>query len=165
MPAIKSKQSILALSVLFILSLSVLFIIIIIAFKGAIQVCFFLFFYNLLTAPQTVSNTYVQVARAQPCANHRALITCKCHVTCHLVRRDSSAIKLDSWIWNCIYLSFILLAEPLHRWRRGGNQSTRRKPLATSFRKCHILQPEDSSPKRDSNPHSSIGGRLGKQTC
>ena len=31
--------------------------------------------------------------------------------------------------------------------------------------KCHILKPEDSSPKRDSNPHSSIGGRLGKQTC
>ena len=25
--------------------------------------------------------------------------------------------------------------------------------------------PENSSPKRDSNPHSSIGGRLGKQTC
>ena len=23
----------------------------------------------------------------------------------------------------------------------------------------------DSSPKRDSNPHSSSGGRLGKQTC
>ena len=35
----------------------------------------------------------------------------------------------------------------------------------TSFRKCHILQPEDSSPKRDSNPCSSIGGRLRKQTC
>ena len=27
------------------------------------------------------------------------------------------------------------------------------------------LKPEDSSPKRDSNPHSSICGRLGKQTC
>ena len=26
--------------------------------------------YNLLTAPLTVSNTYAQVARAQPCANH-----------------------------------------------------------------------------------------------
>ena len=39
------------------------------------------------------------------------------------------------------------------------------KTLATSFRKCHILQPEDLSPKRDSNPRSSIGGRLGKQTC
>ena len=25
--------------------------------------------------------------------------------------------------------------------------------------------PEISSPKRDSNPHSSIVGRLGKQTC
>ena len=28
-------------------------------------------------------------------ATHRALITCKCHGTCHLVRRDSSAIKFD----------------------------------------------------------------------
>ena len=50
-------------------------------------------------------------------------------------------------------------------WRRGVNRSTQRKPLATSFRNCHILKPEDSSPKRDLNLHSSIGGRLGKQTC
>ena len=28
-------------------------------------------------------------------ATHRALITCKCHDTCHLVRRDSPAIKFD----------------------------------------------------------------------
>ena len=28
------------------------------------------FFYNLLTVPRTVSNTYAQVARAQSCANH-----------------------------------------------------------------------------------------------
>ena len=28
-----------------------------------------------------------------------------------------------------------------------------------------ILKPEDSSPKRDSNPHNSIGSRQGKQTC
>ena len=34
------------------------------------------------------------------------------------------------------------------------------KTLTTSFRKCHILQPENSSPNRDSNPHSSIGGSL-----
>ena len=27
-------------------------------------------FYNLLTAPRTVSNTYAQMARAQSCANH-----------------------------------------------------------------------------------------------
>ena len=32
-------------------------------------------FYNLLTAPCTVSNAYAQVAMAQSCAN-RALITC-----------------------------------------------------------------------------------------
>ena len=33
----------------------------------------------------------------------------------------------------------------------------------TSFRKCHILKPKNSSHKPDSNPHSSIGGRLGEQ--
>ena len=38
------------------------------------------------------------------------------------------------------------------------------KTLVTSFRKCHILKPKDSSPKRDSNPRNSIGSRLGKQT-
>ena len=57
-----------------------------------------------------------------------------------------------------------LLPEPLTD-EEGGNRSARRKPLTTSFRKCHIPQPENSSPNRDSNPHSSIGGRLGKQTC
>ena len=30
----------------------------------------------------------------------------------------------------------------------------------TSFRKCHILQPQNSSPKRDSNPRNCTGGRL-----
>ena len=30
------------------------------------------------------------------------------------------------------------------------------KTPATSFRKCHILKPENSSPKRDSAQHSSI---------
>ena len=40
-------------------------------------------------------------------ATHQALITCKCHVTCHLVRRDSSAIKFDrveiAFIWALFY--------------------------------------------------------------
>ena len=40
-----------------------------------------------------------------------------------------------------------------------------KKPLTTSFKKRHILKSETSSLNRDSNPHSSIGGRLGKQTC
>ena len=48
---------------------------------------------------------------------------------------------------------------------RWGDRSTGREPPTTSFRKCYILKPENSSPNRDSNPYSSIGGRLGKQTC
>ena len=57
-----------------------------------------------------------------------------------------------------------LLAETIIRWRMGGNRSTRRKPL-TNFRKCHILKPKNSCPIWDSKPHSSTGGRLGKQPC
>ena len=70
-------------------------VIIITAFKGVIRY----FFYNLLTAPRTVSNTYAQVAWAQSCANHvqhiQRISRATCHVTCHVVRRDSSAIKHD----------------------------------------------------------------------
>ena len=58
-----------------IIIITIIIIIIIIAFKGAIRD----FFYNLLTAPRTVSNTYAQVARAIVCksrATHRSLITC-----------------------------------------------------------------------------------------
>ena len=39
----------------------IIIIIIIVSFKGAIRD----FFYNLLTAPRTVSNTHAQLARAQ----------------------------------------------------------------------------------------------------
>ena len=41
------------------------------------------------------------------------------------------------------------------------------KPPTTCLRRYRILKPENSSPNRDSNPHSSIDGRrlLGKQTC
>ena len=62
----------------------------IIALKGANRD-----FYNLITAPRTVSNTYAKVAW-----RNRVQITCNTsnayHVqpaVCHLVRRDSSAIK------------------------------------------------------------------------
>ena len=49
--------------------------------------------------------------------------------------------------------------------KEGRKPESRRKPLATSFSKCHILKQEDSCPKQDSNPYNSIGGRLEKQTC
>ena len=71
-----------------------LIIIIIIAFKGAIQ--------DFLRSPHSAAN-HLQHIRSSGLgaivcksrATHRALITCKCQVPCHLVRRDSSAIKFD----------------------------------------------------------------------
>ena len=73
----------------------VIIIIITIALKGAIQD----FFYNLLTPPRTVSNMYAPVAREQSCTNHTRYIECllpaTCRVTCHVIRRDSPAIKFD----------------------------------------------------------------------
>ena len=135
----------------------------IVAFKGAIRDSF--------QSPQCAA-IYLQYVRSsgpdaivfKSRATHRALITF--NMSCYVPRgtKDSSATKIDR-VWNRIYLSFILLAGPSNRWRRGGNRSTRRQPLTTSFRNCHILKREGSNPKRDSNPHNSIGGRLGMQTC
>ena len=65
-----------------------------IAFKGAIR--------DFLQSPRSAANCLQHARSSGPgaivCksrATHRALITCKCHVTCHLVRSDSSAIKFD----------------------------------------------------------------------
>ena len=76
--------------------------ILIIAFKGAIR--------DFLQSPHSAANCLQHARSSGPgaivcksCATHRALITCKCRVTCHLVRRDSSAIKFDrveiAFIW------------------------------------------------------------------
>ena len=69
-------------------------IIIIIAFKGAIR--------DFLQSPHSAANCLQHVRSSDPgeivCksrATHRTLIMCKCHATCHLIRRDSSAIKFD----------------------------------------------------------------------
>ena len=82
------------------------FLIIIIAFKGAIR--------DFLQSPHSAANCLHYARSSGPgaivCksrATHRALITCKCHVTRHLVRRDSSAIKFDrveiAFIWALFY--------------------------------------------------------------
>ena len=75
-------------------TVSNMIIIIIIAFKGAIP--------DFLQSPHSAASCLQHVRSSGPgavaCksrATHEALITCKCHVTCHLVRRDSSAIKFD----------------------------------------------------------------------
>ena len=69
-------------------------IIIIIAFKGAIR--------DFLQSPHSAANCLQHVRSSgqgaivcKSRAIHRALITCKCHVTCPLVQRDSSAIQFD----------------------------------------------------------------------
>ena len=98
-------------------------------------------FYNVLTAPWTVSNMHAQEARVQSCANlmqHIEHLSC---ATC-LVPHGREG-QLSYYVWqslNRIYFSFVLLAETIKWWRRGGNQSTLRKPLMMIFKKCHILK-------------------------
>ena len=87
-------------------TLSILLLLLLIAFKGAIR--------DFLQSPHSAANLLQHVRSSGPgaivCksrATHRALITCKCHVTCHLVQRDSSAIKFDrveiAFIWALFY--------------------------------------------------------------
>ena len=73
---------------------AIIIIIIIIAFKGAIR--------DFLQSPHSAVNCLQHVRSSgtgaivcKSRATHLALFTCKCYVTCHLVRRDSSAIKFD----------------------------------------------------------------------
>ena len=81
-------------------------IIIIIAFRGTIR--------DFLQSPRSAANCLQHIRSSgpdaivcKPRATHQTLITCKCHVMCHLVRRDSSAIKFDrveiAFIWSLFY--------------------------------------------------------------
>ena len=76
------------------ISLKGMYIVIIIAFKGAIR-DFLQSLHGAANRLQHVRSSGPGAIVCKPRATHRALITCKCHVTCHLVRRDSSAIKFD----------------------------------------------------------------------
>ena len=88
------------------LLLLLLLVIIIIALKGAIR--------DFLQSSHSAANCLQRVRSSGPGAivwksraTHRAVITCKRHVTCHLIRRDSSAIKFDrveiAFIWASFY--------------------------------------------------------------
>ena len=46
--------------------------------------------HHLLTAPRAVSNTYTQVARSQPCANHAQHIRYLSRATCPVPRGTNS---------------------------------------------------------------------------
>ena len=102
---------------------------------------------------------------------YRVQITCNTSSICHMQHvvlratwyEGTAQLLSLTELKSCIY--FIFIGWTINQWKSGRNRSTQRKPLVTSFRKRHILKPEDSSPKRDSNLHNSIGGRLGKQRC
>ena len=71
------------------------------------------FFYYLLTAWRTVSNTYAQVAQAQSCANHVQHIGHLSCTTYHLPLGTKGQLSYWQNV-NGIYFSFFfLLAEPL----------------------------------------------------
>ena len=70
-------------------------IIIIIAFKGASRDFFGQSPHSAANCLQHVRSSGPGVIVCKSRATQRALITCKCHVTSHLVQRDSSAIQFD----------------------------------------------------------------------
>ena len=125
---------------------------------------------RFLQSPHCAANCFQHVHSNGPgavecksCATHRALITC--NMWCAMWYKGTAQlwINLTELKSHLFWLYFI--GWTIHQWRRGGNRSIWRKPPMMSLKKCHILKPDNSSPKQDSNPHSSIGGRLGKQTC
>ena len=80
----------------------------------------------------------VQITYKTSSANH----------VCHVVQRDSSAIKFDRVEISPILVFFTWLT-PLNDDGGEVNRSTRRKPLTTSFRKCYVLKnPKFQAPTR-----------------
>ena len=131
--------------IIIIIVMIIIIIVIIIASKDALRDC------NLLTVLQTDSNIYAQMPGRSRV--HFVCITSliMCNMLCMAWGMNGQLSYEVLQSWYRIYFSCILLAESLNRWRRGGNQSIRRKPLVMTLRKCHILEPENSSSKQDLN--------------
>ena len=92
-------------------------------------------------------------------ATHRAFIACS--IPC-VTWYEGTAQLLNLTEFKSLHLA---LCYWLQRLTDEGGEETGvpgGNPQTTSFRKCHILKPENSSHNRDSNPHCSIGSRLGK---
>ena len=81
---------------------------------------FFIFLYNFLTALRTVSNTYLQVARAKSCANHLQHVGQLC-ATCRL----PCGTKRQLLSFDRAEILFILaLFYPLKPLTGGGGKET-----------------------------------------
>ena len=86
-----------------------------------------------------------------------------CRVTCHAVRRDSSAIKIDRVE---IVFNLALFYWLNHYADEGGEETgVPGENPGDELQKVQHTKPEDSSPKRDTNPRNSINGRQRKQMC
>ena len=98
---------------------------------------------------------------------HWALITC--NMLCAMWYNGTAQLLIKfNRVYITFYAIFILMAESerINWWRRGGNQSTRKKIPDDGLQMLHT-KAQNSSPNLDLklNPHSSTGDRLGKQTC
>ena len=94
--------------------------------------------YNLLTAPWTISNTYAQVVWAQSHANHVQNIGLLYvqHVVLRAMWYEGTVQLLSLTELKSHLFELYFIGWTINRWRRGGNRSTWRNPLATNFRKC-----------------------------
>ena len=120
------------------MTMIIIMMIIIIALKGPNR--------DFLQSSHCFANCLLQHVRS---SSQSAIVYVQ--MTCNTCAHHTIITKFEVEI--AFTLALFLLAETINRRRRGGNQSTRRKPLTTSFRKCHILKPEKSSSNRDSNPY------------
>ena len=129
--------------------------------------------HTALITCNTHSAHHVQHTQRSSRATHTALITCNTHSAHHVQHTQRSSRATHTALITCNVLcatwyegtaqllnlpelkshlfEFYLLAEPLAD--EGGADTG---VMATSFRKWHTLKPDDSSPKRDSNPHKYL---------
>ena len=133
-----------------IIMMMMMMMMMIIAFKGAVR--------EVLQSPHCAASHLQHVRSSGPgaivCksrAIHRALIAYT--ISRYVVRRDSSAIKFNR-VDIAFILTFILLAGSDEGREEAGIPGENLREM-----------PHTKTPKRDSNPHNSFGGRLGKLTC
>ena len=124
----------LIIRIIIIIIIIIIKIIIIIAFKGAIN------FFTISSQRRELIPSGPGATVCKSRATHQALIMCKCHVMCHLTRRDSSAIKFDiveiAFIWALFYwlnhktneVGEETRVPREHPWRRASENATNYSP-------------------------------------
>ena len=116
---------------------TIIIIIIIIALRGAI--------WDFLQCPHCAANLLQHVRSNGPGAimcKSRACTTSAYymqHVVLRATQYERTAQLLNLTEFKSLLFELYFIGWTINRWRRGGNWSTRRKLLATSFRKSGVL--------------------------